>query len=95
MRNFAGAISCRSNGESEHETSALGCLPGRVGAWISTASVSAPVFPGPSGRKIASSAGLFDAGHASRFATQSRRAVTTSGSLQPLGELEQRARPQR
>ena len=84
-------MSWRSNGESEHEISALGSFPGRVGAWISTASVSAPVLPGAErpedrvvGRVVRCRARLRDS------TTQSRRAVTTSGSLQPLGELEQR-----
>ena len=45
VRNFTGAMSWRSNGESEHEISALGSFPGRVGAWISTASVERAGVP--------------------------------------------------
>ena len=84
-------MSCRSNGESEHEISALGSFPGRVGAWISTASVSAPVLPGaerPEDRLVGR---VVRVGPGLEIRDPVEACGHDLGELQPLGELEQRA----
>ena len=70
-------ISRSVNGDSEHETRALGSLPGFVGAWTSTATDS--LARSSTGLKIAVAA----SGHGPTSVDQSSRAVTTSGSFSP------------